>query len=127
MFISSSLMATAMLSGCGGGGGSPSTASTPPNAVTIVVTGDNGSQSFSPNPASAGGQMVAFRNSDGVVHRVILNDGSIDTGDIAPGATSRAVLMPRAGTNYHCAIHPGMIGAVNAESGPPPPCVGTYC
>ncbi|HET9360870.1 MAG TPA: hypothetical protein VFO58_14060, partial [Vicinamibacterales bacterium] len=62
-----------------------------------------------------------------VTHRVMLNDGSIDTGDIAPGATSRAVQMPAEGTNYHCGVHPGMIGAVSSSAGPPPVCQGIYC
>jgi plastocyanin len=88
----------------------------------------NGAQSFSPNPASAGGQMVVFRNADSIPHRVLLNDGSVDTGDIAPGATSRAVRMPDNGTNYHCSLHPTMIGAVNpVAGGPPPMCEGIYC
>ena len=68
--------------------------------------------------------MVVFRNNDSIVHRVVLNDGSVDTGDIAPGATSRAVAMPGGGTNYHCQLHPGMIGAVSGSSGGPPPCSG---
>jgi plastocyanin len=75
-----------------------------------------------------GGQTVVFRNADAIVHRVVLNDNSVDTGDIAPGATSRAVTMPGTGTNYHCSLHPDMIGAVNpAAGGPPPPCEGIYC
>ena len=91
------------------------------------ITPQNGTQAFSPNPAALAGQMVAFKNNDSVMHRVVLNDGSVDTGDIAPGATSRAVLMPASGTNYHCSIHPGMIGAVSGGSGPPPACTGLYC
>ena len=71
--------------------------------------------------------MVTFRNGDTVVHRVRLNDGSLDTGDIAPGATSQAVLMPMGGTNYHCSLHPSMIGAVSPPNAPPPACVGEYC
>ena len=51
----------------------------------ITIVGQNGTQAFSPNPASFGGQMVVFRNNDSVAHRVVLNDGSVDTGDIAPG------------------------------------------
>jgi hypothetical protein len=59
---------------------------------------------------------------------VLLNDGTVDTGDIAPGATSRVVTMPGTGTNYHCTIHPDMIGSVSASSGAaPPPCEGVYC
>ena len=102
------------------GGGSSS-------ATTIAVNGQNGTQAFSPNPAALAGQMVAFKNNDSVTHRVVLNDGSVDTGDIAPGATSRAVLMPASGTNYHCSIHPGMVGAVSGSSGAPPACTGLYC
>ena len=88
----------------------------------------NGAQSFSPNPASAGGQTVVFRNADSVVHRVMLNDASIDTGDLAPGATSRSFVMPATGTHYHCSLHPDMVGAVNGSGGTAPPaCEGPYC
>ena len=104
----------------GGGGGTTS-------ATTITIMGQNGTQAFSPNPASFGGQSVVFKNNDSITHRVVLNDGSVDTGDIAPGATSRAVVMPTAGTNYHCSLHPGMIGAVSGGSAPPPACTGLYC
>ena len=113
-------------SSCGGGSSSPSGPSAP-NVVTITITRQNGAQSFSPNPVTAAGQMVVFRNSDSIVHRVQLNDGTLDTGNIAPGATSTAVLMPGAGTHYHCTIHPDMIGAVNSTGGPPPVCEGPYC
>ncbi len=72
---------------------------------------------------------MVFRNADTIVHRVRLNDGSIDTGDIAPGATSAVVTMPGIGTNYHCSIHPDMIGAVFPSSGgEPPACTDAdYC
>jgi plastocyanin len=124
---------------CGGGGysssstpaaPSPSAAPPPPaaNATTITIMRRNGTQSFSPNPASVGGQTVVFRNADSIVHRVILTDGTIDTGDIAPGATSRPFQMPSGGANYHCSLHPDMVGAVNGAGGtPPPPCEGAYC
>ena len=114
-----------ILSACGGGGSTPSG----PNAgpLTITITRQNGAQSFSPNPATAGGQAVVFRNADTVVHRVLLNDGSVDTGNIAPGATSAQVEMPAQGTNYHCSLHPDMIGAVSGTSGAPPTCEGPYC
>src|SRR4030095_12038932 len=108
-------------SACGGGGSNTPTAPSPSTPVTITVTRQNGAQSFSPNPALAGGQTVVFRNADSVVHRVILNDNSIDTGDIAPGATSRAMTMPSNGTNYHCSLHADMVGALNPASGGAPP------
>ena len=96
--------------------------------ILVGATRQNDAQSFSPNPASVGGQRVVFRNADSVVHSVVLNDGSIDTGNIASGATSSAVRMPNGGANYHCSLHPDMIGAVNPEAGgPPPTCEGIYC
>jgi plastocyanin len=114
--------------GCGGGGsGNPASPSPSSDTVTITIVGDRGAQSFSPNPASAAGQLVVFRNNDTVVHRVRLNDLSVDTGDIAPGATSRAVRIPQAGTNYHCFLHLTMVGAVSGATTPPPPCTGLYC
>ena len=118
--------------GCGGsGGGSNATPSSPTpsaNTPTISIVGQNGTQAFNPNPALFGGQQVTFKNNDTVVHRVMLNDGSVDTGDLAPGATSRTVAIPLSGTNYHCTIHPGMIGSINAAAGTSaPPCEGQYC
>ena len=113
----------AALAGCGSSGGSSTPATPSPTSFTISILGDRGSQSFNPNPAPAGGRSVVFRNTDGVLHRIVSNDGSLDFGDVAPGATSRVMSMPTGGTNYHCTIHPGMIGGVStASGGGPPPC-----
>ena len=126
---SAALAAALVASACGGSSsnpGGPSSGSG--SATTITINRQAGAQSFSPNPASFGGQTVVFKNNDTIIHRVALNDGSLDTGDIAPGATSRSVVMPSGGTNYHCTLHPTMIGAVSASSGAPPPvCEGIYC
>ena len=80
--------------------------------TTISIAGQRGSQSFSPNPAS-GGRMFVWRNDDGDTHRIVADDGSFDTGDLAPGATSTIVDVPEDGANYHCSIHPTtMFGAI---------------
>src|SRR4051812_31087570 len=61
----------------------------PPGIVTINVVGINGAQSFSPNPATLpAGQMVVWHNVDSITHRVVLNDGSLDSGNLNPGASS---------------------------------------
>jgi plastocyanin len=119
---------------CGGSdynGGTPSPTPTPtptPAAVTVNIAGDLGNRSFDPNPASAGSALtVNWRNADGVVHRIVANDNSFDTGNISPSGTSMTVTVPSAGVNYHCSIHPDMVGAVNGSGGTPPPCTGQYC
>jgi plastocyanin len=116
--------ATVSLAGCSGGGTTP----TPSTASTITIRSSSGTQAFTPNPANFGGRMVVFKNEDSVTHRVSLNDGTVQTADIAPGQTSAEVRMPNNGTNYHCTIHTGMIGSVaGANNEPPPACTGLYC
>jgi len=119
--------------GCGGGSGyggstTPTSPSPGGGAVTITIKGVNGKLSFSPNPASvSGGSTAVFKNIDIVTHRVVLDDGSVDTGDIAPGATSRELQLGGLNKPYHCSIHPSMVGSLNSADTPePPPCTG-YC
>jgi plastocyanin len=120
---------------CGGGGGgysgSTTTGPTPTSTsttVTISITGVNGKQSFSPNPASvAAGQQVIFKNDDRVTHRVLIDDRSVDSGDIAPGATSAPLSLGAVSKPYHCSLHPSMVGSLNTAVTPEPqPCTG-YC
>ena len=124
------ILAVAMA--CGSSGG-PSTPSGAPSggvvsATTINILGDHGGVSFSPNPAPSGNVDLQFKNTDSQIHHIVANDGSFDSGDIAPGATSKVVSLTTDGTNYHWTIHPGMVGAVSAaSSGAPPPCQGVYC
>jgi plastocyanin len=106
----------------------PPTTNPPANATQIGIVGDRGNASFNPNPASvAQGSMMTFKNNDGITHHIVANDGSFDTGNIAGGATSGGVMLQTNGTNYHCTIHPGMIGSISASTGAPPPCTGQYC
>ena len=135
--LSAAVLSLALVAcGCGGGGydGGPSPGPSPgpgpaPGGNAIRIVGQSGSQAFDPNPAPApaSSQGVAWRNDDSVVHRIVANDGSFDTGNIAPGATSAVQRLATDGTNYHCSLHPGMIGSINSSSGAPPPCTGIYC
>jgi plastocyanin len=92
---------------------SPAPAPTPSGVVTINVVGINGAQSFSPNPASLpAGQIVVWHNVDSITHRVVLNDGTLDTGDLTPGASSQPMSINTGGGPYHCSIHPEMVGTI---------------
>ena len=119
--------------GCGGyssgNSGNPNSPTPPntPGVVTVNVVGVNGAQSFSPNPATLPeGQMIVWHNVDGITHRVVLNDGSVDTGNLAPGASSQPMAIAAAG-GYHCAIHPVMVGSIDQGTASQPPCQGAIC
>lgn len=123
--------AAVLMAGCGGGGGGTNVPTGPstPAPISITIVGERTNQSFNPNPATVvQGQMLVWRNTDTVVHRIRFNDDRLDTGDIAPGASSAPRAMPSEGANYHCALHPDMVGAIRASNTvPPPTCQGQYC
>src|SRR6476660_6226841 len=120
-------LATSACSGSGYSNGSTNSPAAPTpiasnGVVTINVVAINGAQSFSPNPATLpAGQMVVWHNVNNTTHRVVLNDRSVDTGDLTPGMSSQPVAIGAAGGAYHCSIHPGMIGSINQDTSTPPP------
>ena len=110
------LVAAPMLAAaCGGYGSSPSPVPAPEDppegAIVINIVAVNGAMSFSPNPATIpAGTAVVWRNADTQTHRVVLDDGELDTGYLKPGQSS----APRTLTagSYHCSIHRWMVGRV---------------
>jgi plastocyanin len=129
------LLATVLCVSCGGsggyGGGNSSTPTTPSSGtssvVTITITGVKGALSFSPNPAAcATGQTVVWKNADTVTHRVVIDDLGVNSGDIAPGATSQPMSLANVSKGYHCALHPEMVGALNGAVTPDGPACGPY-
>jgi len=126
---------------CGGSGGGtpaaptpaapPTPAPVPPAStnVTVNIVGSIGNQAYQPNPvAASSGDTVMFRNNDRALHHIVLDDGSADLGDVAPGATSRSVTLKNTNTmNFHCTVHPSMVGSINAATAPDPkPCPDPY-
>jgi plastocyanin len=65
--------------------------------------------------------MVVWHNVDNTTHRVVLKDRSVDTGNLAPGASSQPTAIGAAGAQYHCSIHPEMIGSLNQDTPTAPP------
>jgi plastocyanin len=122
---------------CGGSSNSspaptPSPTPGPPAgaaSLTVAIAGEQGDQSFNPNPGTPGAaRTVAWHNGDGTTHRIVANDNSFDTGNIGASQTSIAITVPAGGINYHCSIHPSMVGAIGDPGGAaPPPCTGIYC
>jgi plastocyanin len=116
--------------GCGGGGSSSSSPNTPTpttsptassGAAIVTIMGQRNDQSFTPNPAAiVQGGLVVWRNGDNAVHHIVMNDGSFDSGDIGPGATSKEMRLTSAGGQYHCTLHPTtMFGSINMATADP--------
>jgi plastocyanin len=91
-------------------------------AATVAIIGQKGGRSFDPNPASiAQGALVVWHNMDTTSHRIVMNDGSFDTGDITPGSSSQTMRLTSTGGGYHCTIHPTMMaGSINVAAIEPP-------
>ena len=117
------VLAALSFESCGGGGGYGVTNPPPPSGgggaadVTVTIVAENGSTSFTPNPATVNaGQRVAWRNSAAATHTATQNGGTFDTGSINGGSTSAPITMGTAGTfDYHCSLHPDMVGTLTVR------------
>jgi plastocyanin len=137
VFASFAAAAAFAMASCGGGGGYSAPAPTPttpaptptPTSVTVTIVGSSGNKAFTPNPVMANaGDTLVFKNDTMDSHRLIMNDGSADIGEIAPGS-SKSLTVKGSGGLFHCTIHSTMIGSINGSAPPPePPCTTPgYC
>ncbi|MDE1853793.1 MAG: cupredoxin domain-containing protein [Thaumarchaeota archaeon] len=82
-------------------------AATPPNKgftpdnITLVIGVNN---------------TVTWTNNDSSIHTVTANDGSFDSGYLNPGDTFTHVFTKAGVYEYHCQLHPWMIGYVTVKS-----------
>ena len=106
-----------IVSACGDSSSPTAPAASTAADVTVTIQGDNGSNSYAPNPVSMRvGQTIVWRNADSITHTATQDGSGFNTGTVAAGATSAATMMNTAGTfTYHCTIHPGMVGTVNVQ------------
>jgi plastocyanin len=96
----------------------PSAASAKPPVVHVIaIRGPNGAFSFDPvNEIVRVSQSVAWRNDDSVTHSLVDKDGLLNTGRIAPGATSAIVALSAPATvQYHCSDNPSMKGLLSVN------------
>ena len=110
---------------CGGGSSSspavpsptPSPAAPPPPASSSVTipTGAAalGNRAYTPDDVNvAVGATVTWMNTDSVAHTSTSNASGWNSGTLAPGAQFSFAFQTAGTFQYHCAIHPGMIGRV---------------
>jgi plastocyanin len=71
---------------------------------------------FSPATATAAaGSKVTWTNNDTTAHTVTFDDGSADSGNLAPGATFDHTFATARTFAYHCKIHSQMKGSVTVS------------
>ena len=76
-----------------------------PNTVSIK------NMAFSPTPLSiTKGAAVTWINNDAITHTVTADDGSFNSGNIAPGYSFTHTFSSVGTITYHCSIHPMMKG-----------------
>jgi len=79
--------------------------SSPSSQERVYISG------FSFQPASLTvkvGTTVVWTNQDQVTHTITANDGSFDSGTLAPNATYSHAFNQAGSFSYHCNIHPSM-------------------
>lgn len=70
------------------------------------------------NPASitvTRGLTVTWTNADSVTHTVTADNGSFDKGFVVPGMSVSMTFSTAGVFNYHCNIHPFMMGSVTVQ------------
>ena len=88
-------------------------AAAPPAGGTAIAV-----EAFAFSPATVtvqAGQPVTWENHDPAEHTVTAEDGSFDSGDLAPGAGFETTFDSPGEHRYFCALHPGMKGMVVVE------------
>ncbi|HET9050949.1 MAG TPA: cupredoxin domain-containing protein [Candidatus Dormibacteraeota bacterium] len=114
-----SLAFVAAGAGCGSSSSpAPSDQASPGAASPATVTVDIRNFAFTPTPITvARGTTVIWRNDDASAHTATGDSKTFDTGTVAPGASSTAVVLLNAGTfSYHCAIHQYMTATIVVTS-----------
>ena len=114
--------AAAVISACSAGDAGSPTSPGSASVVTINIV-SSGTSAYTPNPAKVStGANILLKNYTVDVHHIVMNDGSADFGEIAPGDSTMRRLTTGGG-DYHCTIHQTMVGSINGQVGAEPrPC-----
>ena len=101
-----------------GGSAAPTAATSQAPAAPAGGAGAVTIKDFAFNPATttaAAGSKVTWTNSDTTAHTVTFDDGSADSGNIAPGSTFDHTFATAGTFAYHCTIHSQMKGTVTVS------------
>ncbi len=94
----------------GGGNNNGGDSSGTGNGVSIA------SMAFSSSALTVtSGTTVKWTNNDAITHTVTADDGTFDSGNIAPGGTYSHTFSGVGTYAYHCSIHPSMKGKITVN------------
>jgi plastocyanin len=99
-------------------------ASSPKTTSIDIVQGSGANasiaQSYSPSPVTVVmgvNNTVSWVNNDSAPHTVTANDGSFDSGNLAPTGTFTFTFTTPGTYLYHCIYHPWMVGTIIVKAG----------
>ncbi|HKH72088.1 MAG TPA: plastocyanin/azurin family copper-binding protein [Vicinamibacterales bacterium] len=92
----------------------PQTPAPPSSSVTIPVGASSlGNRAYVPAELNiAPGTTVTWLNADATTHTSTSDAAGWNSGNIAPGGRFSFAFQSAGTFQYHCAIHPGMVGTV---------------
>jgi plastocyanin len=117
VFIVMTLVAVAACSDSGGSTAPTAVTSQAPAAPAAGATAVS-IKDFAYSPAGAtvtAGSKVTWTNNDTTAHTVTFDDGSGDSGNVAPGSTFDQTFATAGTFAYHCTIHSQMHGTVTVS------------
>jgi plastocyanin len=111
------LLAAFCLTACGSNSMSSPTAPAGSTTVTIVSGASAlSTTAFAPSPLTVSvGTTVSWLNNDSTTHTSVANNGAWTSPNIAPGGRFNFTLMTAGTFQYHCSIHPNMVGTITVQ------------
>lgn len=110
------LLAALCLAACGASSASSPTAPAPAGSTAVtIVSGASvlSTTAYSPDSISVPvGTTVSWLNSDNIIHTSNADNGAWTSSNIAPGARFNVTLTTVGTFQYHCLIHPNMVGTI---------------
>jgi plastocyanin len=101
---------------------STTTVSQAPHSVAVSIVSDAGtntsSKGFSPDNiilVLGVNNTVVWTNNDSAPHTVTANDGSFNSGNLAPGQSFAYTFTSPGTYTYHCTYHPWMVASVTVK------------
>lgn len=109
-------LATVALVGCGEDSTDPPLAA-PPDVLIVSDAVNQGANAYDPNSLTVSltaNPSVKWRNNDPTVpgHTVTSTGGPLNSGLLADGETYSFTFTAQGVYDYHCTVHPGMVGTI---------------